>query len=74
MTQLPPARLAVGVVAHEGSTVVVVLNSLRLLFVNVSVASPERAIFAGWNTGSPSETIARVPMARSRVSTSRTPS
>jgi Cd2+/Zn2+-exporting ATPase len=35
--------LALGVVAHEGSTVVVVLNSLRLLFVDLSAASPERA-------------------------------
>jgi Cd2+/Zn2+-exporting ATPase len=32
--------LSLGVVAHEGSTVVVVLNSLRLLFVNVR--APEK--------------------------------
>ena len=35
--------LALGVVAHEGSTVVVVLNSLRLLFVDLSAASSDRA-------------------------------
>jgi Cd2+/Zn2+-exporting ATPase len=31
-TFIVPVPLALGVAAHEGSTVVVVLNSLRLLF------------------------------------------
>lgn len=35
--------LALGVVAHEGSTVIVVLNSLRLLFVDLSAASSDPA-------------------------------
>jgi len=30
--------LTLGVVGHEGSTVIVVLNSLRLLFVRAKVA------------------------------------
>ena len=42
VTTLVSARLplAVGVLAHEGSTVVVVLNSLRLLFRNWKSARP----------------------------------
>ena len=37
--------LSLGVVAHEGSTVIVVLNSLRLLFVKLrALIAPRRGI------------------------------